>query len=78
MIDSITGGFLGKLNENNKSSSEKFMNNFMKKLNNDEFKKDLPSTYEKFDLDESTVNLELEKYNKLLNSDNMKLVMKKD
>lgn len=28
--------------------------------------------------DESTVNLELEKYNKLLNSDNMKLVMKKD
>ena len=48
------------------------------KLNNDEFKKDLPSTHEKFDLDESTVNLELEKYNKLLNSDNMKLVMKKD
>ena len=34
--------------------------------------------HEKFDLDESTVNLELEKYNKLLNSDNMKLVMKKD
>mgnify|MGYP004504875681 FL=1 len=78
VIDSITGGFLGKLNENNKSSSEKFMNNFMEKLNNDEFKKDLPSTHEKFDLDESTVNLELEKYNKLLNSDNMKLVMKKD
>ena len=78
VIDSITGGFLGKLNENNKSSSEKFMNNFMEKLNNDEFKKDLSSTHEKFDLDESTVNLELEKYNKLLNSDNMKLVMKKD
>lgn len=78
VIDSITGGFLGKLNENNKSSSEKFMNNFMEKLNNDEFKKDLPLTHEKFDLDESTVNLELEKYNKLLNSDNMKLVMKKD
>ena len=78
VIDSITGGFLGKLNENNKSSSEKFMNNFMEKLNNDEFKEDLPSTHEKFDLDESTVNLELEKYNKLLNSDNMKLVMKKD
>ena len=78
VIDSIAGGFLGKLNENNKSSSEKFMNNFMEKLNNDEFKKDLPSTHEKFDLDESTVNLELEKYNKLLNSDNMKLVMKKD
>ena len=50
----------------------------MEKLNNDEFKEDLPSTHEKFDLDESTVNLELEKYNKLLNSDNMKLVMKKD
>lgn len=55
LIDSITGGFLGKLNENNKSSSEKFMNNFMEKLNNDEFKKDLPSTQEKFDLDESTL-----------------------
>ena len=78
VIDSVTGGFLGKLNENNKSSSEKFMNNFMEKLNNDEFKKDLSSTHEKFDMDESTVNLELEKYNKLLNSDNMKLVMKKD
>ena len=52
VIDSITGGFLGKLNNNKKSSSE--------------------------NLEESTVNSELEKYNKLLNSDNMKLVMKKD
>ena len=78
VIDSITGGFLGKLNNNNKSSSENFMNSFMGKLKKDEFKKDLPPVNEKFNLDESTVNLELEKYNKLLNSDNMKLVMKKD
>ena len=78
VIDSITGGFLGKLNNNKKSSSEKFMSSFMGKLKNDEYKKNLPPVNEKLNLDESTVNSELEKYNKLLSSDNMKLVMKKD
>ena len=78
VIDSITGGFLGKLNNNKKSSSEKFMSCFMGKLKNDEYKKNLPPVNEKLNLDESTVNSELEKYNKLLSSDNMKLVMKKD
>lgn len=76
LIDSITRDILEKIS--NKTSSEKFMNSFMGRLKKDDFKKDNCPKDDCFVLNERVVESEVDKYKKTLNTDIMKLIMKKD